>query len=437
MSGGDAPVAGRRGPVSAGIRAADGDATWRFAAAGVVPRAVVRPASVADLVEVVRRARERREAIIPVGRGSRLDIGNPPRRYDLAVSTEQMAVVEAHVVEDMTVTAQAGTTLRRLNEVLAEGGQWLPLDPAAADQTTVGGLIAADANGPLRHAYGKVRDYLLGVELVSGAGEIVRAGGRVVKNVAGYDVSKLLCGSFGTLGIVTAATFKTRPVPASQRLYAWLCADLGEAIRRAAVVDCGDLSPSLVEALNEGACESIGLECAAALVVEVAGSPVEVEQQDRALMAASGGAARPWPAEKSWGVLQAIRNFALPVNEDALVARVATRPADLADLMNRVEREARHRGASVEIAAHAGVGVARCQLFGGGDTTRLALLSEWLRLAFVERGGWVVFEAMPADLRGKLDTWGFNQPTLSLMRGVKQVFDPQGLLSPGRFIGGI
>jgi len=420
-----------------GVRAEEGDATWRYAAAGVVPRTVVRPRSPAELVEVVRGARDRGEAIIPVGRGARLGIGNPPRRYDVAVSTEQMAAVESHVVEDMTITVEAGMTLRRLDEVLAAGGQWLPLDPAVADETTVGGVIAADANGPLRHAYGKVRDYLLGVEMVTGAGEIVVVGGRVVKNVAGYDVAKVLCGSFGTLGIITAATFKTRPRPRTRRLYAWRCPDLAEAVRRAGAVDRVDLRPCVVEALNDRACESIGLECAAALVLELTGSQTEVDEQDRVLAEVSAGAATAWPVDKASGVAQAIRNFALPVNEEALVARVATRPADLAELLGRVEREALRRGAAVEIAAHAGVGVARCQLFGGGDVPRLALLAEWLRLAFVERGGWVVFEAMPAELRGKLDTWGFNQPTVSLMRGVKRVFDPQGVLSPGRFVGGI
>lgn len=434
MNAGD-PTAAR--PSFGGVRADGGEATWRFAAAGVVPEAVVRPAAASEVVEIVRSARECGKGLVAAGKGVRLGIGNPPRRYDIAVSTERLTAVEAHVPEDMTITVQSGLTLASLNEVLAGSGQWLPLDPAAAEETTVGGLIAADACGPLRQSHGKVRDFLLGVELVNGHGEIVRAGGRVVKNVAGYDVGKLICGSFGTLGIVLSATFKVRPRPIAQRMLVWLGATIEEAIGRAALVARDGVVPCYLEALNEGACEAIGLECAAALVVGLEGSPAEVESQEAEVIALGGGAPRPWPQDKAIGALQAVRNFSLPINEEAVVARVATRPSLLAETVARIESEARSRGVLLEIAAHAGVGVARCQILGRGDTVRVALFAEWLRLAVRDRAGWVIYEAVPAELRGKVDAWGFNQPTLALMRGVKQVFDPHGIFSPGRFVGEI
>ena len=419
------------------VRTESGDATWRYAASGALPMVVARPSCVEQVVELVRCVGAAGQALVPVGRGARLGVGHRPRRYDVALSTEALAKVERHVAEDMTVTVEAGLTLAELNDVLAGCGQWLPLDPALAEETTVGGLIAADASGPLRHAHGKVRDFLLGVELVNGRGEVVRGGGRVVKNVAGYDLPKLLCGSFGTLGVIVSATFKTTPKPSRQRLYLWVCRDLAEAGRQAIAVAREGIAAAFLEALSEGACEALGFECPAALAIGVAGSEAEIDAEDERLRALSDGAAKAWDANKVAGVLQAIRNFSLPVSEDAVVGRIALLPGLLPDLFARIESEARIRDVVLEVSAHAAIGVARCQILGAGDAERCALFAEWLRLAVRQRGGWVTYEAMPEELRGRLDPWGFSGPTVGLMRGVKSVFDPDGVLSPGRFVGGI
>jgi glycolate oxidase FAD binding subunit len=423
-----------------GIAVEEGGATWRYAASGVLPAAVVKPRSVAEVVAVVADARRRRQAVIAVGRGARLGAGNPPRRYDVALSTAHLDGIERHVAEDMTVTVRAGTTLERLNRELGERGQWLPLDPAVADETTVGGLIAADACGPLRHAHGKVRDFLIGVELVSGGAEVVRGGGRVVKNVAGYDLPKLLCGSFGTLGVIVAATFKTRPRPGAERLYVVTCASVDDACRRALAGDRQAGAVSFLEALSEGACEAIGVEAPAALVIGTAGSPAEVEAEEMRLPAWLGGTAVvACEPGRAAAITLAVRNSQLPMNDDAVVGRIAVLPAALPALLGRIESEAAVRGVVVEISAHAAIGVGRCQIVGG-DPQRAALFAEWLRLAVRQSGGWVTYEAIPESLRGHahhLDAWGMSGPLLALMRGVKAVFDPDGILSPGRFVGGI
>lgn len=436
MSG--APAAGGA-PTLGGVALEEGDATWRYAAAGVLPAAVARPRTTAEVTAVVADARRRGQALIPVGRGARLGLGNPPRRYDVALSTVLLDGVERHVAEDMTVTVRAGTTLQRLNHELGERGQWLPLDPAVAEETTVGGLIAADASGPLRHAHGKVRDFLIGIELVSGTGEVVRGGGRVVKNVAGYDLPKLLCGSCGTLGVIVAATFKTRPRPVAERLYVVTCADVGEACRRALALDREVGAICFLEALGDGACEAIGVEARAALVIGTAGTEAEVESAQAELPARLGvGVSRCEPARAAV-VAKAVRNAALPFDDDALVGRVAVLPGALPGLLARVESEARARGVVVEVAAHAAAGVARCQIVCV-DAPRAALFAEWLRLTVRQSGGWVTYEAIPESLRRepqRVDAWGMSGPTLALMRGVKSVFDPDAILSPGRFVGGI
>lgn len=425
------------GATLAADRAAAGESTWRFAAAGVRPKEVVRPDSIAEVVAAVRSAVVDRRALVVAGKGARLAIGNPPLRFDVALSTERLSSIEAHRPEDMTVTVQSGMTLAHLNEELAASRQCLPLDPAVAEQTTIGGLIAADACGPLRHSQGKVRDFLLGLELVDGNGELVRAGGRVVKNVAGYDVAKLLCGSFGTLGVIVSATFKVRPTPEVQRMYLWPADSLPQSVARTAELDGAGVRAAYLEALDSAACESIGVDCAAATIVGFAGSAPEVEQMETRLNAAGGGVVRRFPDEKMAGAVGALRNFPLPANEEALVARLSLRPAQLADVLARVEIEARARELALEVAAHAGVGVARCQIFDRGESRRGLLFAEWLRLAVRERGGWVIFEAIPEALRGKVDTWGFSTPSVPLMRGVKRVFDPLGLFSRGRFVAGI
>ncbi len=430
-------ITGDQTPRYGAVPTEGGDATWRYASCGSVPTVVAKPGTVAEVAQVVRAVADAKQALVPVGRGARLGVGNRPRSYDVALSTESLADVERHVAEDMTVTVQAGMILSDLNEVLAARGQWLPLDPAVGEETTIGGLIAADASGPLRNAYGKVRDFLLGVELVNGIGEIVRGGGRVVKNVAGYDVPRLLCGSYGTLGVIVSATFKTVPRPPRHKLFLWVCRDMADAAERAIGLRRQGIMAAFLEAMSEGACEGLGIECPAVLAIGVAGADSEVVAEGDRIRRYSDGSAKEWDADKAPGVVKAIRNFSMPISEEAVVARIAVLPGVLPGILERVESEAAVRGVVLEASAHAAVGVARCQILGAGDLNRTVLFAEWLRLLVRDRGGWVTYESMPDDLRGRLDAWGFSGPTVGLMRGIKRVFDPEGVLSPGRFVGGI
>ncbi len=414
-----------------------GEATWRYAAVGVVPTTVARPTSVSEIQAVVRDVRGGGKSLIPVGKGARLGIGRRPRRYDVALSLDGVSGIESHRAADLTVTVRGGTTLRALNRELASFGQTLPLDPAVDEQTTIGGLIAVDANGPRRLRHGKVRDWLLGVRFVNGLGEQVRAGGNVVKNVAGYDVGKVLIGSFGTLGVLTEATFKVRPIAPSTQMLVWECSDLGSAVEQGLMLDRGVIVADYLEALNDGACEAIGFECEGALVIGLAGAAAEVAAQSEVVESAGKGAVRRLPSDQLAGVEQALRNFSLPIDEDSLVARISVLPTALPDLLRALTAQALDRGVVVDICAHAASGVARCQLIAPAVPGQVALLAEWLRVSVQLLRGWVVFEAIPEELRDSLDPWGYHRSDVSLMRQVKEVFDPDGVLSPGRFVGGI
>src|SRR6185436_11645116 len=180
---------------------------------GVVAGEVARPSDVSGVRDVVRAAADRGAAIIATGLGAHLDIGAPPQRLDVLLHLDGLDRVTDHQAADMTITVDAGCSLARLDTTLAAAGQWLPLDPPSFEQTTVGGLVAANLSGPLRASQGTVRDLLLGIRVVDAEGALVAGGGKVVKNVAGYDLPKLHVGALGTLGVIVEATFKVRPRP--------------------------------------------------------------------------------------------------------------------------------------------------------------------------------------------------------------------------------
>ena len=412
-------------------------AVWRFACAGVVPSCVVQPRSVDEVSAAVRVARDGGYALVPSGNGTDLHIGLPPRRYDAAVSTRALNHVLAHEAGDMTVTVEAGVTVPALNEVLGSAGQWLPVDPPRAEQLTVGGLIAADRNGPYRFAYGKVRDYLIGLKVVTADGEVVRGGGRVVKNVAGYDLPKLFVGSFGTLGAIVEATFKVRPRPEQERVWVWRAASIDAAIGRALEVMDSSTTPVLLEAINGAAAEAIGVGSESALIVGCAGNGSEVEAATARLRDMARDGLVVCDTARAGALLKAVRDFPQAATEDALVARVSVLPAALPALLGRFEAEAAARGLQLELAAHAGNGVAWCQMTGAVDATAVELFAEWMRVFTRQSGGWAIFEYLPPFLRGRIDPWGFNERAVSLMARIKQALDPGGVFSPGRFVEGI
>jgi glycolate oxidase FAD binding subunit len=413
------------------------DAVYRYAAAGAIPECVLQPASTAEVAAAVCAARAAGLALVPAGHATHLDIGAPPQRYDAALTTHRLDRIVAHDAGDMTVTAEAGVRLGALAHALAGAHQWLPLDPARADDMTVGGLIAADRSGPLRFAYGKVREWLIGIGVVMADGALVRGGGRVVKNVAGYDLPKLFAGSFGTLGVIVEATFKVQPLPAREALFAWPAATFDEVLAHAAALASSPVFPVLVEAMNEPAAESLGLDARPCLVIGCAGAPIHIEEQERRLRRLSGDTVRPMTDERMHALRRALSDFSHPAAEDALVARVSALPTVLAALLPQVEAAAAAQRMVAEIAAHAGSGIAWCQLLGAPTVDAVAELAGWLRAAARARGAWVVFEALPAALRGRIDPWGFDAPALRLMAGVKRALDPTGVFSPGRFVGGM
>lgn len=420
--------------------ATGGDATVRFTIDGQRPAAVCTPANIDELSRCVAAAADANLAVVPVGSGAQLGIGRSPRRYDVAMCTRRMSKIIAHEAADMTATVEAGVALEELNTELASAAQFLPLDPPRSRDMTVGGLIATDASGPLRSAYGKVRDLLIGVRAVLADGTIVRGGGRVVKNVAGYDVMKLLTGSHGTLAIIAEATFKIRPLPAGEASFVIAASSVDQAVAAGMRVLGGRMQPAYLEAVNEWAANALELD-GAALVVGCHGSPKEIEAQHRELLSALAGA-RLEALDGNRAAALTSRLRELPALPGCGGSKIVTSCSGLAATVRRIAREAERRSLHAAITVDVGAGVAliRCPM-ERGKAEAFADFAGWLRGETYAEGGVVTFDALPTSLKNRIDPWNTERSLgpaqLSLMRAIKDALDPSGLLSPGRFIGGM
>jgi len=402
--------------------AADTTASARASAAvdGREPLGVVCPSSRQEVADIVAAAEEAGAAIVPLGNGTHAHLGMPPARYDLALRTTGLARLVEHDPADMTVTVEAGLTLAALQQALRPAGQWLPLDPPLPESVTIGGLLAADLNGGLRLAHGKARDYLIGVRAVIGGGALVRGGGQVVKNVAGYDLPKVLIGSFGTLGVIVEATFKVRPAPPVDVVLAAVCDSLEQALERARTVLDGPFAPWSLDLCDARAAAAVGLPSRPHVVLRLAGEPGEVAAQRDRLPALL-----PQAEEIAGATSDALRDFAAG---GGLCARLSLLPTDLA-LLPSIAREAERFGLAVAILAHAGNGIARLRLEGEGDA--LAFL-RWLRSLARQRRGHLILERLPLAMKAQIDAWGEPPSPPELLRRVKAALDPKGTFAPGR-----
>jgi glycolate oxidase FAD binding subunit len=423
---------------------AAGDAIGAFAVDGRAPQCVAYPETIDGLSRCAMALYGAGLAVIPVGNGSHLHLGRPPHAYDVALSTRRLRRVVAHEAADLTVTVEAGCTLAELNDVLGSVRQVLPLDPPHPERRTVGAIIATDAWGPWRLAHGKVRDLLIGVTVVLAAGTVVRGGGRVVKNVAGYDLMKLFTGSFGTLGIIVEATFKVRPQPEHTAVLVVPVDSVATAVALGRAAADGPLAPYFVDVVNAAAGTRLGLN-GPALIVGCAGVMAEVDvQYERARTLPGVGDVRRLDATEGERLYAALRDLPAmpndPVGGDGeagvLGCAVSVLPASLGDLLRRLEDEAARHRVELWVRAEVSVGTAsvRCR---GVTGERAVVLAEWLRDTTRAAGGWIRFDVLPTAWKARIDPWGADPPGVALMRGVKRTLDPQACLSPGRFVGGI
>ncbi len=412
---------------AAGEGEADPD---RWAVQGRVPEAVLRPASVDEAAGLLRRASSEGLVVELAGAGGWLRWGRPPHRLDAVLSTRAMAGMPDHQPDDLVVSVDAGTTLDELQSVLRERGQWVPLDPPGGGAGTVGALVAGGEAGPLRLGYGTPRDHVLGVEIVAGDGRRLRFGGRVVKNVAGYDVTRLLVGSRGTLGLMTRLHLRLHPVPERDVTVAARAVEAAPLLEAIRAIRAERIEPAALELLSPEMAVRAGLAESWTLLARVHGNESAAGAAVAALervVTGAGAAVGEEPVE-TWSRLGAVEAAA------AVVLRVAHRPSRLAGTLDRAGLLA--GGA---LAAHAGTGIVRAMLddvdaAAAGPDHLAAALGE-LRASLADGGSVHLATATP-ELAARVDPFTVRDPA-RLMRRLKRVLDPAGVLAPGRLMDGL
>ncbi|HEX9788946.1 MAG TPA: FAD-binding oxidoreductase, partial [Candidatus Binatia bacterium] len=359
--------------------------------------------------------------VIPWGGGTAMAIGNPPRQADVVVDLQKIHGVVEHDAANLTATVRCGTTLSALQSALAAQKQFAPFDAPFPARATVGGIVAANLNGPRRGCYGSVRDLVIGMKVALAGGEQIKAGGKVVKNVAGYDMCKLFVGSLGTLGLITEVTLRVAPMAGSAATFF----AGGDLIRAQNFIDelfRSALSPAAVFLLRDGA------EKNWQIAVWCEGFDAAVERQLRELEAMAtrsginGGILSAEKHEEFW---RRARDF--PLLRDRLIYRVTLPRAAVFDFVKHVEH-----WNSTTIVSDPAMGTIWLAL--KANKSALERFAELASMARERRGHAVVFAA-PVELKTGINVWGASAATLSLMREIKRQFDPTALLNPGRFVG--
>jgi glycolate oxidase FAD binding subunit len=392
---------------------------------GIAPTAVARPRSTEEVSEVMRAAATDGLTVVPRGNGTKMSWGLPPSSVDVVVDVSGMNQVLDHQAGDLIVETQAGTRLADVQDVVGKEGQRLVLDEVVPG-ASIGGTLATNTSGPRRVQVGTARDLLIGITMVRADGVVAKAGGRVVKNVAGYDLGKLLIGSFGTLGVITEALFRLHPTPEASRSVAIWVADAQEAHRRVHQVLGSQCVPGALEVVWPSARSEAGqgIVC------------VGLEGRARGVQARVETVLDLWGSEA--GETESPLDVGLPwdttaVGDDRSVAvKLGFALSGLAEVLET----ASSLDAAVHLRGSAGAGVVYAALDSTESVSSVVAAVDALREVCTRHGGSVVVLDAPTDVKQALDVWG-PVPAIDLMRRVKDQFDADHRLAPGRFVGGI
>ena len=390
------------------------------------PSCIVYPHTTEQLAQVMAEAHRLNWRVLPCGSGSKLNWAGLAKDVDVVVSTERLNRLIEHAIGDLTVTVEAGMKFSHLQAMLAGSGQFLALDPITQNTATIGGIVATADTGSLRQRYGSVRDQLLGMTFVRADGQIAKAGGRVVKNVAGYDLMKLFTGSYGTLGVLSQLTFRVYPLPEASGTVV-LTGDPKAVSQAADTLRGSALTPTQADLLSTQLVSRLGLSQGLGFIARFQSIPESVKEQSNRLLevgAQLGLQGTIYSAVDEADLWRISREqIHSSVSESAITCKIGVLPTSAVEVLTQADL------GFVHIAS--GLGILRCE-----DENKVDKVLE-IRNLCQTHGGFLTILAAPVKVKQQLDVWGYTGNAVQLMRRIKEQFDRKFILSPGRFVGGI
>lgn len=390
---------------------------------GILPGCVVYPQTQSQLAQVICEAYRNKWRVLPCGNGSKLKWGGLTENIDIVISTKNLNTIINHAVGDLTLTIEAGVKFADIKALLAKHNQILALNPTSPQLATVGGIIATADTGSLRQRYGSVRDQLLGVTFVRADGQIAKAGGKVVKNVAGYDLMKLFTGSYGTLSIITEATFRLYPMQSASGTV--VLTGSKEAVSQAADTLRGSaLTPIQADLLSSQLVSTLGLGKGLGLIACFESIPESVKEQLNQVLqigeklGLTTAVYSDAEEQSLWFLLP--EQIHLPDSETAITCKIGVLPNTAIAILSQVDLGLIH-------------------MASGLGTLRFENESQMLEIRKLceKNKGFLTILSAPKEIKQKLDVWGYNGNALELMQEIKKQFDAENILSPGRFVAGI
>ncbi len=389
---------------------------------GVAVSKLVEPGTAEELAAVLKKATAAGLALIPRGGGTKMEWGNPPRRSDAILSIARLNQIEEHAWADMTATVAAGCTVKQVQEVLAQRGQRIAMDPLWPERATIGGVLASNDTGAIRLRFGGLRDLIIGATIALPDGTLAKSGGKVVKNVAGYDLMKLVTGSLGTLGVITRAIFRLHPVFKQTQTVSFAAGSHADANRIVLAVNDSNLVPTGLQVVSQSDGE-------VRVDIRFEGIPAGIEAQAAELAKFVAGARQAPTPEDAWR-RETLWEGAAP----AMVGKFSILPEQIASYCEHVHSTCGGAGAGWKVVAHGtGLGWVRVE----ANAPSLAAIVNALRARAEQGAGSFVVLHCPPELKQQLDMWGSVGDGLPLMGRIKNQFDPTGALNPGRFVGRI
>lgn len=422
----------------------DPDRLTAYAVDGMTPKAVVSPGSVEDVSRLLAYAHLEKLAVVPRGNGTKMAAGGIPGKIDLVLSMLRVNRITEHDIPNLSLSVEAGITLAEVQKTLAGAGKgsFLPLDPPYSEQATIGGIIATNSSGPRRYLYSSARDLLLGLKAVSPNGDVVAFGGKTVKNVSGYDMTKLMIGSWGALGVITEITTKLLPMPeASATLLASFggLAKAGSLTRR---ILHSVLLPSAMELMDGKAADRLGEKARylVSLSIEGVGEAVERQVAEIAELAKREGAldtrVLKGEAERTFWIR--VRDFPL-ASTASVILRSNFLISRQEEILGNYEKIAQAAGVDCALVGHAGNGILTGYIldYGAAKMDSVVDLIDKFTDEAVKHEGNLIVESAPLDLKERVHVWGRPRSDYVVMRRLKETVDPGGVLNPGRFVGDI